>query len=250
MRPTPPYHCWIGWDASQMPAWNVAASSMRLHSSVSLDLQRLALPVLQTQGLYLRPTVETDSGYWDVISAAPMSTGHAISRFLVPHLMNYEGWALFTDGDILVRHDIAALFALADPAFAVQVVQHHHDPRHTVKMSGAAQTTYARKNWSSVILWQCGHPANRALTVDLVNTLPGRDLHRFCWLDDALIGELPGRWNLLVGTEDDPDPALVHYTEGYPSLPGYEDVDFADEWRAVAKACGYRFARSQREKTA
>ncbi len=240
-RPVAPYRCYLGWDASQMRAWSVAAFSLRRSASVSLDVHRLAMPTVQAAGLYRRPTQLTDTGYWDVISAAPMATGHAIARFLVPHLCGYQGWALFTDGDILVRKDIAALFALADPRYAVQVVQHTHVPTEDVKMTGETQTRYARKNWSSVMLWYCGHPANQALTVDLINTVPGRDLHRFCWLEDAMIGALPPEWNLLIGSETHPDPSLVHFTDGLPYMDGYSDCPYAGEWFRTSRAAGYRF---------
>lgn len=233
----------IGWDASQMTAWNVAAFSLQRNASARCDVRRIAMSELRAQGLYRRPTGHTDHGYWDEISAAPMSTGHAIARFLVPALCAYQGWALFVDGDVLFRDDIASLFALADESKAIQVVQHHHEPHESLKMTGQAQTTYARKNWSSVILFNCGHPANRSLTVDLVNSLPGRDLHRFCWLQDDLIGALPSRWNVLIGEEEDPNPALAHFTLGVPDMAGYEHQPFADEWYAVAKTCGYRLAR-------
>lgn len=248
MRPTPPYRVWIGWDHTQMCAWNVAAFSLRSNSSVSLDVQRLAKTRLEAMKLYTRPTGFTEHGcYWDEISGAPMSTGHAIARFLVPHLCDYEGWALFTDGDVLFRADVAQLFAMADPAYAVQVVQHHHAPVQTEKMDGQIQTAYARKNWSSVILWNCGHPANKAVTVELVNTVPGRDLHRFCWLGDELIGALPARWNVLIGEEPDADPAVAHFTLGVPDVRGYEHCAFSDEWHAIAKAAGYRLARPAKQ---
>jgi hypothetical protein len=103
-------------------------------------------------------------------------------------------------------------------------------------MDGQIQTAYARKNWSSVCVFNCDHPANRALTVDLVNTLPGRDLHRFCWLADNEIGALDPKWNWLAGHSDAAiDPAIVHFTDGVPSMPGYEDAPFADEWFAHLK---------------
>jgi hypothetical protein len=103
---------------------------------------------------------------------------------------------------------------------------------------GQAQTRYARKNWSSVILSSTSTtPANRALTTDLVNSVPGRDLHRFCWLDDAQIGALEPKWNWLVGHSDPAiDPAIVHFTDGVPSMPGYENCAFADEWRGHLNA--------------
>lgn len=239
MRPMPPYRVFLGWDASQMRACNVAAWSLRRHTRAALDVQRITMTHLRARGLYTRPTRDLDHGYWDEISAAPMATGHAIARFLVPALCDYQGWALFTDGDVLFRRDVADLFALADPDRAIQVVQHAPQPADVVKMTGHAQTTYARKNWSSVMLFHCAHPAQQGLTVDLVNTVPGRDLHRFCWLADAEIGALPPTWNVLVGAESVADPALVHFTMGVPDMPGYEHVAYADEWYATARMAGY-----------
>jgi hypothetical protein len=235
------HRIWIGWTPQEMRAWNVARYSAQARSIADLDIYRLALGPLCSNGLYRRPIRVDDRGFtWDVISEAPMSTEHAVARFLVPYLCGYQGWVLFTDGDVLFRDDVAELFALADPQYAVQVVKHVHVPSEPLKMEGALQTIYARKNWSSVCLWNAGHPANAALTVELVNTVPGRDLHRFCWLPDELIGALPARWNYLVGhTTGEAEPAIVHFTSGVPDMPGYQDVEYADEWWRVARAIGY-----------
>lgn len=237
----------IGFDVDQMRASVVAEHSAGSTARWQPDVRRLSLGEMIARGLYTRPTIHPTNekpGYWDVISEAPMSTAHAISRFLVPAICDYNGWAMFADGDVLFRRDVRALFALANPDYAVQVVQHNYTPPETSKMEGQAQTRYARKNWSSVILWNCGHPANQSLTVDIVNRLPGRDLHRFCWLDDSLIGALPPEWNWLVGHSDPSiDPAIVHFTAGTCDMPGYEHVPYADEWYAVAGACGYRLTR-------
>jgi lipopolysaccharide biosynthesis glycosyltransferase len=178
-----------------------------------------------------------------------MSTEFAISRFLIPQLAG-GGWALFADCDILVRGDLDRLFAMADSNYAVMCVKHDHRPTEQTKKDGRLQAAehdprfpgvYSRKNWSSVMLFNCDHSANAALTIELVNTVPGRDLHRFCWLDDALIGELPPEWNYLVGhtkLPDGPEPKLVHFTEGGPWLPKYAGVEYADDWRAMRKrAC-------------
>lgn len=250
MMPTPPYRCFVGFDASQMVACNVAKFSLRAKSTTEVTVDNIAKVALESLGLYTRPTRDLEHGYFDEISGAPMATGHAIARFLVPHLCNYTGWAVFMDGDVLVRKDIAALFALADPSKAVQVVQHAAAPHDARKMSGEAQTTYARKNWSSVILWNCGHPFNRALTPAMVNALPGRMLHRFCWLEDAQIGALPAEWNVLVGEQEHSDPAIAHFTLGSPDLPGYEHSAFADEWFLAARSAGYRLAQPQEAMTA
>jgi len=248
----PPFHVYIGWDVREMRAWNVAQLTLRQRAldPQNVLVHRIAMPQLRACGLYTRPTQEKPGGgYLDRLSAredydGSLATGHAIARFLVPYLAGYAGSVLFVDGDVLFRDDVARLFALGDPQYAVQVVQHHHAPTHTEKMDGQTQTRYLRKNWSSVMLFHCGHPANRALTVDLVNTVPGRDLHRFCWLEDGLIGALPARWNVLVDVEPyDVDAAMVHFTEGVPDMPGYEHVAYADEWYAAAKGCGYRLPR-------
>jgi lipopolysaccharide biosynthesis glycosyltransferase len=223
---------YIGWDLRETLEYAVAVYSMRKESSIELDVRRISMVDLQRTGDYTRPTLEMSEGqWWDELSEAPMSTGHAIARFFIPHLCEYEGWALFTDGDILVRADVKDLFALADDDKAIMVVQHPPMPEQEIKKAGQVQTQYPRKNWSSVILFNCGHPANRFLSLDLLNRWPGRDLHAFKWLKDDQIGKLPAGWNYLVNvTRPVPDPVcLAHYTLGAPNMP------FAEEWWSVAK---------------
>lgn len=229
---TPYRSIWIGYDPREAEAFAVARHSARKASILPMPIHGLLLDDLRAKGLYTRPTSRRNGRLWDDISEAPMATEFAITRFLVPHLAG-SGWALFMDCDMLVRKDLLRLFKLADPTKAVMVVKHDHQPPEGVKMDGQAQTRYARKNWSSVMLFNVDHPANRALTIDLVNTVPGRDLHRFCWLKDDEIGELAAEWNWLVGHSDPAvDPSIVHFTDGIPSMPGYEDCAFADDWRA------------------
>lgn len=225
---------WIGWDPREADGYAVARSSARRHLDPAVPIRGLVLDDLRRQGLYTRPTSRRDGRLWDDISGAPMSTAFAISRFLVPHLAG-EGWALFMDADVLVRSSLDALFDIAEanPDKAVMCAKHNHRPRETEKMDGQAQTRYARKNWSSVMLLNCDAPANEALTVEMVNTRPGRELHRFCWLTDDDIGALYPSWNYLVGYSPTiADPAIVHFTSGVPSMPGHENDPFADEWRA------------------
>jgi hypothetical protein len=228
---------WIGWDPREAAAFAVARTSCRRHLTRPIPVFGLVLDELKTRGLYRRPIEYRASAadrpiMWDTISDAPMSTQHANARFLVPHLAG-SGWALFMDGDMLVRGNLARVFESLDPAKAVYCVQHRHEPEPGTKMDGQAQTRYARKNWSSFVIFNCDHVANRALTLDVVNNTPGRDLHRFFWLADCDIGELDQSYNFLVGhTDPSIDPHVVHFTDGVPDMLGYENVPYADEWRA------------------
>jgi hypothetical protein len=227
----------IGWDPREVDAYAVARHSVLGHMTREIPVHGLFLADLQARGLYRRPTeqrlVSGHSVMWDVLSDAPMSTEHANARFLVPHLA-WDGWSLFMDSDMLAMADFAPLFDALDPQFAVYCVKHRHEPPQDTKMDGQAQLRYARKNWTSFMVLNCDHPANQALTVHMVNSLPGRDMHRFCWLDDDQIGELGPEWNYLVGhTSRDlvPSPKVVHFTDGIPSMAGYEDCEYAEAWR-------------------
>jgi hypothetical protein len=226
---------WIGFDPRETNAFAVARESLNANMAVKLPVRGVVLEDMIAAGHYTRPTEWRDGPHgarvlWDCISDAPMSTEFAITRFLTPHLAG-EGWALFTDCDVMFRHNVRDLFDMADPSKAVMCVQHKHTPDEGAKMDGQMQTRYARKNWSSVMLFNCDHEANKALTLDMINTLPGRDLHRFCWLEDKHIGALPTTWNWLAGvSSNSADPAIVHYTNGIPTMRGCETAPFADEW--------------------
>jgi hypothetical protein len=122
---------------------------------------------------------------------------------------------------MLMLDDIAKLWELRDERYAVQVVKHEHAPTETTKFLGAVQTKYEKKNWSSLMLMNCGKC--KALTPEYVNTASGLELHQFKWLgDDGLIGELPAVWNHLVGYDDWGRPSLLHYTTGGPWFKEYE----------------------------
>lgn len=231
----------IGYDPREDDAFRACRSSIDRWGA-DWHIHPLNLAELRRTGLYWRPTIESGAGRGslrlDAISGAPMSTEFAISRFLTPLLARaiYQAdWALFIDCDTILRASPAELFSLADPRFAVQVVKHRHCPSEAIKMDGQPQARYYRKNWSSVMLFNCADSANASgLTLASVNSLRGLELHRFAWLDDCQIGDLPPAWNHLVGV-DAPDPAtsLAHFTLGVPSMAGYEASEFADEWRAL-----------------
>lgn len=223
---------YIGFDRREQEAYDVAEYSLRRHSSRPVVVTPLILARLQASGLSQRPYRIHRHSLWDVLSDAPCSTEFSNTRFVTP-LLAQAGWALFTDCDMLFLGDVALLFALADPRYAVMVVKHQHEPVETEKMDGCEQTRYARKNWSSVMLWNCDHPSNRSLTLKMLNSVPGRDLHQFCWLTDDEIGELPATWNWLVGVQPKPDGVkLAHYTLGLPFMAGYEAAAYSNLWWA------------------
>ena len=208
----------IGYDAREAVAFSVLAHSIHRRASQPVTVAPVMLE--QLKGIYRR-------------ERSPLqSTDFSFSRFLTPWLCGYDGWAVFMDCDQLVLEDIAKVWALRDDRYAVQVVKHHHVPKEEVKFLGEKQSKYEKKNWSSVMLMNCAKCV--ALTPEYVNTATGLELHQFKWLgNDALIGELPSRWNHLVGY-DAPrtDAALVHYTTGGPYFKEYENCEYAAEWRS------------------
>lgn len=210
----------VGWDSRQDDAYRVCRHSMLRHSRRKPSIEALRQDALRRQGLYWRdkdPLASTEFTY---------------TRFLVPHLMEHTGWALFLDCDFLITADVTEVFRLADERRAVLCVQHEYEPCETVKMDGVAQTTYPRKNWSSFVLWNCGHPANAILTPEVVNSATGAYLHRFAWLTDEEIGALPAHWNWLEGWNHPTSrpPAGIHFTRGGPWFERWQDVTYADLW--------------------
>lgn len=232
-------NAYIGFDIRMPDAYMVAVRSMLDTTNRPLMIKPLTLPHLRACRAYTRNTTKDNKtgALWDTISEAPMSTQFAISRFLIPALQGFRGVSIFCDSDFMFRADVYELFDRFDPRYAISCVKHNYEPTEQLKMDGQPQTQYDRKNWSSFMLINNEHPSNRWLTIDNVNSLPGRDLHRFCWLKDDEIGELDPAWNWLEGHSSmDIKPKAVHYTRGTPDMAGYENVPYADEWRKVLKS--------------
>ena len=205
----------IGYDHREAIAYHVCSNSIIRHSSKPVSITPLALQNMQNY-----QEKHTDG-----------SNQFIYSRFLVPHLMEYNSWAIFMDGDMLLRDDINKLWELRDETKAVQVVKHNYKTKLSEKYLGAKNEDYPRKNWSSVILWNCGHPANAGVTPDFVQNSTGAQVHRFTWLTDDLIGELPIEWNWLpdeLGANQ--DAKLLHYTLGTPSFHDFATTPMGDEW--------------------
>ena len=231
-----PLRVFIGLDEDEVIAARVCERSMRNSMSPdgpSVYVEPLYQPALRLAGLYQRHTfLDHGSQHYDTTDLKPYSTQFSFTRFLVPALCQWSGWALFCDSDFLWRADVRDLFMLADESKAVMCVKHEHEPPESVKMRhGQKQTRYRRKNWSSLVLWNCWHPANRLLTPHMVNVSPGSWLHAFSWVPDADIGALPEQWNWLEGhSAPTINPAAVHYTRGTPDIPGMEEAPHAADW--------------------
>ena len=166
-----------------------------------------------------------------VLNGYPQSNQFIFSRFLVPWLCGFKGHAIFADGDMVCREDIAKLWAMRRHDVAVQVVKHDYKTKAGTKYLGQPNKDYPRKNWSSVVIFNCAHFHNRALTPEYVEKSSGAHLHRFEWLDDSMIGELPKEWNWLAEEYEHNDEAkLIHYTLGTPCFKDYADCDHSAEW--------------------
>ena len=164
----------IGYDKNEKVAFNVLSYSILKHSTRPVAITPIYLPNIKDSFIRERSNIE--------------STDFSFSRFIVPHLMNYQGWALFLDCDQLMLGDVAEIWRLRDEKYAVQVAKHDYQPQEEKKFMGAVQTKYVKKNWSSVMLMNCDKC--KSLTPDYVNTATGLQLHQFIGIEDGVAFEL------------------------------------------------------------
>lgn len=217
----------VGWDSREDIAYQVCRASLLKHTSVDLDIVPIKQKHMREKNLFWREH--------DPLS----STEFTFTRFLVPYLAGYKGWAVFMDCDFMWRGDVSTVLDYCDYSNAVMVVKHNYNPPERVKMDGAVQTQYPRKNWSSFMLINCGHEqVQKNLTLETVNTATGLYLHRLQWATNDCIGELPVAYNYLEGwhTKDDcPNPLAVHFTRGGPWFRDYMNVEYGDEWAKLSR---------------
>jgi len=217
----------VGWDSREDIAYQVCRASLLKHTSVDLDIVPIKQKHMREKNLFWRDH--------DPLS----STEFTFTRFLVPYLAGYKGWAVFMDCDFMWRGDVSTVLDYCDYSNAVMVVKHNYNPPERVKMDGAVQTQYPRKNWSSFMLINCGHEqVQKNLTLETVNTATGLYLHRLQWATNDCIGELPVAYNYLEGwhTKDDcPNPLAVHFTRGGPWFRDYMNVEYGDEWAKLSR---------------
>ncbi len=214
-----PLYC--GYDAREAAGYHVCAQSGIERSSVPVAFIPLHTPM-----------IDNFDGQKDGTNA------FIYSRFLIPYMQSYRGWAIFCDAsDMVCLDDIQKLWAMREAFMfnkALAVVKHDYKTKHPRKYIGtpleADNADYPGKNRSSLILWNCGHYANRRLTPELVKESPGSFLHRFQWVNEDQIGEIPQEWNALSGEQDLSTASLIHFTCGVPGFSHYKDCDGARHW--------------------
>lgn len=205
----------VGYDPRESLNFAVLANSLTRLSSQPISI----IPInLESMDFYTE--THTDG-----------STQFSYSRFLVPYMMGYKGWAIFMDCDILARADISEIWSLCDPKYAIMCVQHNYQTSSPIKFLGNVNRNYNRKNWSSVMLINCAHKSNSVLTPRMIEEQTGQYLHQFKWLDDKLIGSLPLEWNWLADEYVENENAkLIHYTLGSPCFEEYRDTPMSKYW--------------------
>lgn len=206
----------IGFDQKEAIAYHTFVQSLIEKSSVPLSIIPLA---------------ENNLNFYNE-SHNDGTNKFTYSRFLIPYLMDYNGWAIFVDGDMVCLSDIKELISYFDPKYAVSVVKHDYKTKQKLKYFGQKNEDYPRKNWSSVIIWNCSHPKNKQLNPSFVNNKEGSFLHRFKWLNDQEIGDLPKSWNWLAIEYPEKDNLkLIHYTLGTPCFKDYANTSLSEFWK-------------------
>lgn len=210
----------VGFDQREAIAYHTFTQSI---------IEKSSLPVF-----FIPLALNTLNGFKE--NHKDRSNDFIYSRFLTPYLNNFEGWAIFADGDMICQSDIRELWDLRDESKALLVVKHDYLTKANRKYLGNINENYPRKNWSSLILWNCAHPKHSILTPNFISNQSGQFLHRFSWLDDSDIGDLPKEWNWLALEYPINNSAkIIHYTLGTPCFKDYRDTDMSDIWLETHK---------------
>lgn len=212
---------WVGYDDREAAAYTVFCQSVLERASQPVAFKPLALHLM-------RWFPNHHDGTNNFIT----------SRYLIPCLEDFRGWVIWADGDMVCRRDISDLWALRDDRYALMRVPHDYRTRQHRKYIGspieADNLDYPKKNQSSLMLLNCGHPAMRVLTPSYVAQASSQHLHRFEWIAPELVGDLPAEWNHLALEQPlRDDAALVHFTCGIPGFEHYEDSEHARDWHAT-----------------
>lgn len=218
----------IGYDSREDIAYQVCRHSIYRRSTLPVEIYPLKHKKLRDKGIFWRPWLTSGGGQTiDCIDGRPFSTAFSHTRFLTPHIAKEKGyeWALFVDCDFLFLKDVGELFQLCDSQYSVLCRKFDYHLASDTKMDGMRQTSYSKKLWSSLCLW---NTQKHFPSVSEVNSKDGAWLHQYEWLGENQIGNISEGWNWISGTDE--VPKAVHYTEGGPWFPGYEKCEYGHLW--------------------
>jgi hypothetical protein len=186
-----------GYDSRQPLAFNCLQHSIHRHTK-----RRVVVEPLMLERLPMMRRGLTEFTY---------------SRFLVPWLCDYEGYAIFMDSDVVVTGDVGELLGVTQAGPDVYVMK--DQPRF---------------EWPSVMVFE--NYGCKVLTPEFVddNENPLLDLH---W---GTVGTLPPEWNHCVGyAKPTRDAKLYHYTQGIPCWPETRGLPEDDVWFEEFKQLTY-----------
>jgi len=214
---------YVGYDSrsyGQRLAYEVCKRSILDNSGRHVKVVPLILEDLRKADVFWRP------------NDPKQSTEFTYTRFLVPYLNGYQDYAVFCDSDFLWQCDINEVLDFIDEDKAVSCVQHsYQECRSSTKMDGLKQEWYPRKNWSSLMVFNCSHNHCSLLDLKAVNNQTPKYLHRMSWTETPLIGSIPLEYNYLVGYYDSIDsPKAFHFTDGGPWHKDYVGVEYGEKW--------------------
>jgi len=205
----------VGFDQREAIAYHSFCQSILEKSTIPVQFIPLAI----------------NSLYFYIENHNDGSNNFIYSRFLTPYICDFKGFAVYADGDMICNADILELADLFDTSKAVQLVKHEYKTKRSIKYFGNENKNYPRKNWSSMVIFNCQHPANSVLTPQFIQEHDGAFLHRFQWLQDDEIGELDSTWNYLaIEYKPRKEAKLIHYTLGTPCLEDFKNTEMSEIW--------------------
>jgi lipopolysaccharide biosynthesis glycosyltransferase len=214
----------IGYDPKESIAFHICVNSIIQNTKQPVNIIPLSLSLLNDY-----KEIHSDS-----------SNDFTYSRFLVPYLMKFENWAIFLDGDMIIKEDISNLWNYKDETKDVMVVKHDYTTKSNAKYLSNKNEDYPRKNWSSVMIFNCQNYPTRKLTPEYIEKSTGAHLHRFQWTSDDRVGALPAEWNWLPDEYGaNSDAKLLHYTLGTPCFHEFATTTMADEWHRERMLTNY-----------
>lgn len=238
----------IGYEERQDLAAQVCKYSIeRLYPTADVFL--LDHKTLRKEKLFWRKwLIDSETGnYRDGVDGKPFSNQFSHTRFLVPtyaQFLGYNGFAMFVDPDFVFLENVEELFEECATEFdtkdtLVNVVKFddYGVNESGVKMDNQSQVGYPRKLWSSLMVFDLSaYDWYNSDYIEYVNKADGLELHQLKYYPDEKIGSILPQWNYVPGfTSKIIKPHAIHYTEGLPTMKGYEDCELSVVFKEMAR---------------